>query len=483
MSVVVGLLGGLAMAAESPSREGLVLWLDAGDAATIEATAEGRVGCWRDKSGGGRDATPLAGASSPRRLERALNGQGVVRFEGSQALSVPALRAELGPVAVFVVFRRLAEQASEHTWQRLLSCWDGVAANDTQAPCFFVDTEGQPGALAPQVRFCEGSGVGLSRVAVGINLAKQAEGLRGDLAEILVYERGFLSEDAIRLVLDHLAGKWGAAVSRGPSGWTLRGPLPSSPARDGEDLPWVEAPNQAGWTRLEPFWDEFDGSTLDAGKWWPRNPEWAGRQPAWFHEGNVEVGAGMLHLSMRRQEVPEMQKDKGYHTYTSAAVKSKSTVRYGFFEVRARAMRSHGSSAFWFYRSSPEEWTEIDVFEIGGGSPGFERKYNMNLHVFHTPEERRHWSIGDVWVAPWDLAADFHVYGLQWEPDFIAYFVDGICVRRVRNTHWHQDLYLNFDSETMPDWFGLPRDADLPSTFSVDYVRAWTRPDLQAAGK
>jgi hypothetical protein len=27
----------------------------------------------------------------------------------------------------------------------------------------------------------------------------------------------------------------------------------------------------------------------------------------------------------------------------------------------------------------------------------------------------------------------------------------------------------------MGDWFGMPADADLPSTFSVDYVRAWTR--------
>ncbi len=34
---------------------------------------------------------------------------------------------------------------------------------------------------------------------------------------------------------------------------------------------------------------------------------------------------------------------------------------------------------------------------------------------------------------------------------------------------------LIFDSETMPGWFGMPEDADLPSTFSVDYVRAWKK--------
>jgi hypothetical protein len=25
----------------------------------------------------------------------------------------------------------------------------------------------------------------------------------------------------------------------------------------------------------------------------------------------------------------------------------------------------------------------------------------------------------------------------------------------------------------MPDWFGMPDDKDLPSTFSIEYVRAW----------
>ena len=48
-------------------------------------------------------------------------------------------------------------------------------------------------------------------------------------------------------------------------------------------------------------------------------------------------------------------------------------------------------------------------------------------------------------------------------------------MRRVRNTHWHQPLYLIFDSETMPDWFGMPQDKDLPSTFRVEYVRAWKK--------
>lgn len=52
---------------------------------------------------------------------------------------------------------------------------------------------------------------------------------------------------------------------------------------------------------------------------------------------------------------------------------------------------------------------------------------------------------------------------------------DGKVVRSLRNTHWHQPLHVNFDSETMPNWFGLPAKENLPSTFSIEYVRSWKR--------
>jgi hypothetical protein len=141
-------------------------------------------------------------------------------------------------------------------------------------------------------------------------------------------------------------------------------------------------------------------------------------------------------------------------------------------------MKSRGSSAFWFYEGTPEEWTEIDVFEIGGGAPGHERTVHMNAHVFHTlVNPDRHWSSGGTWQSPTPLADGWHIYGLEWSPEKLVYYFDGAVVRDMPNTHWHQPLTLNFDSETMPEWFGLPDVATLPSTFSVEYVRAWKRVD------
>jgi len=267
------------------------------------------------------------------------------------------------------------------------------------------------------------------------------------------------------------------AAERRPRGWAREGALGWAPERVSDSLPLSDQGNAGDWLRYEPMSDEFAGAVLDPDKWWPRNPRWLGRQPACFLPDNVTVSGGKLHLTMRKQEVPETLKKKGYHTYTSAAVQSKSTVKYGYFEIKARPMKSHGSSSFWFYWNTPDRWTEVDVFEIGGGAPGFERKYNMNVHVFRTPTEKEHWSMHAAWEAAADLADDFHVYGLEWGKDKIKWYFDGVLVRWVENTHWHQALTLNFDSETMPKWFGLPRDEDLPSTYSIEYARAWKRRD------
>lgn len=266
-----------------------------------------------------------------------------------------------------------------------------------------------------------------------------------------------------------------AAEKKRPNGWIKIGALGPKTKRITDALPLSDQSNQGHWKKYELMSDEFDGSELDGDKWFPTNPKWLGRQPAFFYQGNVSVTNGKLHLTMKKQEVPEMPKDKGYHTYTSAAVQSKTKVKYGYFEVKCKPMKSHGSSSFWFYDSTPDLWTEIDVFEIGGGAPGFEKKYNMNVHVFRTPTEKKHWSMHGVWVAPSNLADDYHVYGLEWDKEKIKWYFDGVLVRWLENTHWHQPLTLNFDSETMPKWFGLPKDSDLPSTYSIEYVRAWKK--------
>jgi beta-glucanase (GH16 family) len=269
-----------------------------------------------------------------------------------------------------------------------------------------------------------------------------------------------------------------AAEKRPAKIWTRTGPLGETPKRITDAYPLSDQENKDGWRRFERMTDEFEGDELDLEKWNRGLYWWKGRQPALFSDSNVTVSDGKLHLTMRKEEVQGEFEKLGYHDYTSAALHSKVRSGYGYYEVQAKPMNSAGSSSFWFQVEDVPGWlTEIDVFEIGGNAKGFEHKYNMNLHVFRTPKNKEHWSVGGVWEAPWRPADDYHVYGLDWRPEEIRYFVDGVLVRSVENTHWHQPLFLIFDSETMPNWFGMPKDDDLPSTYSIEYVRAWKKQD------
>ena len=182
---------------------------------------------------------------------------------------------------------------------------------------------------------------------------------------------------------------------------------------------------------------------------------------------------GNLELWAKAETLPGLKPE--YKDFTTAAVKSKKTVLYGYFEVRCKPMKSHASSAFWFYNAEKDWWTEIDVFEIGGGAPEHQNIYYMTLHVMHSPGDDKHRSDGDKWTAPYVLADEWHVYGVDWNDKEIVWYVDGKPVRTVKNTLWHQALNLNFDSETMPEWFGLPTKEELPAVFQIDYLRAWKK--------
>ena len=87
------------------------------------------------------------------------------------------------------------------------------------------------------------------------------------------------------------------------------------------------------WEPFPTLTDEFDGGKLDESKWFPNNPGWLGRQPGYFNPKNVRVADGMLHLDAKKESLANLP--AGYHTYTTAFVKGKTKVRYGYFDSRS----------------------------------------------------------------------------------------------------------------------------------------------------
>jgi beta-glucanase (GH16 family) len=256
--------------------------------------------------------------------------------------------------------------------------------------------------------------------------------------------------------------------------WLRNGDLGERPKRQTDKLPLSDQQNAGGWTVDPRFTDEFEGTSLDLSKWYPTNPEWTGRPPSAFATNNVRVAGGELLLDLRKEKLTAELEHRGFG-WTSGAVQSRARVRYGYFEVRSKPMKSPAASTFWFYAKGFDKWTEIDVYEVWPGAPGKERLCSTNLHVFDLPDGKPDHAYLGLWTAPFSLADDYHVYGLEWSPQFLLFFVDGVLIRRKINTAWHQDLSLNLDVEIMANLTGMPGERDGVIPYSIDYVRGFKK--------
>ncbi|MGY2933668.1 beta-glucanase (GH16 family) [Bradyrhizobium sp. GM6.1] len=242
--------------------------------------------------------------------------------------------------------------------------------------------------------------------------------------------------------------------------------------RQTDALPLSDQSNNDDWQRLQSHSDEFDGDALDVSKWSPTD-SWNGMKPSFFSSENVSVSEGCLKIMCQLRDPPTRLASAGYGRWSTGIVKSLTTVLYGYFEVRAKPMRSSALSSFWFYKKYDHEQEEIDVFEFCKNKQGLVNNYHMTLHVYQLPGFTSDQISESFWLAPFDFADDFHVFGLNWTPKVIEFFVDGILVRSTENRLWHRPMHMVFDSEVHQKGCGIPDEASMPSTYQIDYVRSW----------
>ncbi len=186
---------------------GLVLWLNAADAASVEADAAGGVRKWLDRSGQGHHAVPSDPVKGFSRVGGALAGRQVVRGNGTACLKVGDLRQAEGGFTLFVVSP--APEAGGAPWQRIAGAFDGVG-NDWTAPNWMIMRPGgeKPQAYPAQV-FPLTAPAG--RNLMGVTLCGSPSGasqyLAGDIAEVLLFDRylPFAEADAIE---EYLRAKW-----------------------------------------------------------------------------------------------------------------------------------------------------------------------------------------------------------------------------------------------------------------------------------
>ncbi|PXF45111.1 Beta-porphyranase B [Gracilariopsis chorda] len=263
-----------------------------------------------------------------------------------------------------------------------------------------------------------------------------------------------------------------------------------SPVREPAHTPPQIDPGRGfEWVQDWEMSDEFE--TVPVVNRWKRryrweigNRRWLGRKPSFFKDENVEVKNGKMLLYAKEDTAPPNY-PPGYGKFSTAFVRTRKTRRYGYFEIYCHLRDSKISSAFWLTKNTPELWTEIDVFEystsdkINTSGRHFKTLYNMNVHVHRHPHGVKY-NDPKIYDARRDLSQEPIKAGLDWREDEIVWYLDDVPVRRYKNRDFHQPLHLQLDSETFPNWFGLPETGgsnrnNLPSAFEIYYVRTWYR--------
>jgi beta-glucanase (GH16 family) len=144
---------------------------------------------------------------------------------------------------------------------------------------------------------------------------------------------------------------------------------------------------------------------------------------------------------------------------------------YGYFEIRAKLPAGQGLwPAFWLLPADGGWPPEIDVFECLGHDC---RSYHVSTHWRGGGRKQSHTkAVGTMS----DLSSGFHSFGMLWESDLIAWYLDDIEVHRwpAPPAMFDRPMYLLAGLMVGGEWPGVP-DAGtrFPAELVVEHVRVY----------
>ncbi len=263
-------------------------------------------------------------------------------------------------------------------------------------------------------------------------------------------------------------------TTRTPVPTTTPTPAPTTPPSQGRVL-WEDQFNTNG--------------AVDPHKWGFQTGRWgasSGEQQFYTDStSNASVGNGSLNITARKERTPDRK--SAPNDFTSARVVSfgKQTVTPPVrLEASIKMPKAAGLlPAFWLLGMEPGNeynWPrqgEIDVVEIPG-------TYGPSFNL-HGPKKNN--SNTDIKTGGGmnPISDGFHNYRVDWLPDRITWFVDGIqqfsvtkAAYEAKGGNWKPfsgawPHYVLFNIAVGNDWVGkAPGSTPFPQTMSIDWVKA-----------
>lgn len=229
-------------------------------------------------------------------------------------------------------------------------------------------------------------------------------------------------------------------------------------------------PPPAGWTLV--WSDEFDGTEIDPARWRIEDAALVkNNELQYYTPQEVYLEDGCLVLRSSRRAM-------GGRAYTSGLVETRGLFEqaYGRFEVRAQVPKGQGIwPAHWMLPADGTWPPEIDIMEYLGHEP---TRVHMTNHWGRWP---RNASKSASFEGP-DFSAGFHTFAVEWHPERIDWFVDGVLRASSDAAVPSAPFYLILNTAVGGDWPGNPDETTVfPVHHRIDYVRVYMREDPRRA--
>lgn len=181
-------------------------------------------------------------------------------------------------------------------------------------------------------------------------------------------------------------------------------------------------------------------------------------------------------------DAADLKETENYRFY-GAELYTNETFTYGKFEAKMKMAFAPGciSSMFLYYNNSykggTEVWNEIDIEVIGKEPNGFQS------NIISGSKEKKVTS-EQIYKMGSPIASDFHVYTMEWTPEYVAWYLDGKEVRRndasndskkqVEALVKSQSLRFNIWASDAVDWVGNLYQKNIPISQEIDYVKVYS---------
>jgi beta-glucanase (GH16 family) len=150
------------------------------------------------------------------------------------------------------------------------------------------------------------------------------------------------------------------------------------------------------------------------------------------------------------------------------------TQTYGYFEARIEAAQGAGMwNGFWMLPADKSWPPEIDIMEAFGADNGRGEGGAFQNHVNSITSDYSTGG-GGAWVpTTGNIYTGYHTYGVNWQPDYTTFYMDGQEVYRVATpSEMNKPMYMLVQLAVGGPWVGNPTGET--GQIKVDYIRAYS---------